>query len=47
MDGDRVQGQNGQPEDVYCSPLRHGASELSILRLTQQEVSHAPLEMGC
>jgi hypothetical protein len=32
---------------VYCSPLRQGALELSILWLTQQEVSHATSSMGC
>src|SRR5262245_8416114 len=31
---------------LYCSLLRHGASELSILGLTKKEVSHAPTEIG-
>ena len=32
---------------VYCSPLSQGSLELSILWLTEKEVSHATQKMGC
>jgi hypothetical protein len=34
-------------KEIYCSPLRHSASEQSTLLLTRKEVSYAPTEMGC
>jgi len=42
-----VQWRYADVVEVYCSPLRHEASELSIVGLTQQEVSHAQAQMGC